>query len=371
MTAAAPEQQQEEQQPQGPPVGERMGSRWLYHHPSEEQVRDWFGQQTLHGGMEHAPYVGGIVVIGATEKLKTTMRKRDGGTYIREDERGVYTPYVKVDTRIAYFWDYVRTLNEKANDEKYVGVIEPVPLNVIEDPNSAYYNAHLPEGFFIMPIRNGDKDSVNRYLGARWSVAIYERESYLRKLDGSKKELAVLKGIGTKQSALSKNYADDNVVMKAETGAIGRALGVAGILVVGTGVATAEDMQEALAANTQPSAEVAPTLPQTVNREGQPVEAGQVRPPQAEAPPEQTPQDADEEGRAKVRKLASELSTEFPDAFAEYRRWYTDERKFGAVDQLGGAALQGAIVKLERTLDEQRKARGEEPQVAPDAEAPQ
>ena len=353
------------QQQQG--VAERAGSRWLYHPPVEDQVKDWFHTQPLHDGMEHGPYMGGIVVIGATEKVKVTMRKQTGGVYIREDERAVYTPYVKVDTRIAYFWDLVRTMSALAEDsDYYTGVIEPVPVRVIDDPNSAYFNAHLPEGFFIMPIKNGNSDTVNRYLGARWSVAIYERESYLRKLDGSKKEPPpVLKGIGTKQSALSRNYADDNVVMKAETGAIGRALGVAGVLVVGTGVATAEDMQEAYSANTQPTGEVAATLPPTVNREGQAIEAGQVQPPTAEVPPEQAPQDQDEAGRARVRELAGELSEEYPEAFTEYRAWYSDERKFGPVDQLGGAALQGAIVKLERTLDEQRQGRGEEAQVGP------
>jgi hypothetical protein len=335
---------------------ERHGSRWLYDAPDEAQVKEWFNTQPLHPGMDHGPYLGGIVIITAKEKFQQTMANASGAAFVRESERTVYVPYVKVDTRIAYFWDLVRQMTEAdPKDREFVGVIEPVPVKVITDPSSAYYNEHLPEGFFILPIRNSD-EGHNRYLGARWRTAIYERESYARVLNGSK-ERPVLQGIGTKQSLLAKRYADDNVVMKAETGAIGRALGVAGILVVGTGVATAEDMQEAQAAPSQPSPSEAPqaSLP-PVQGAIQGAEAGQVSAPPAEAPAEETPQDQDAANQQRVRDLAAELKAEFPEAFQEYSRWYTEDRQFPAVDQLTGPALSGAIVKLERTLDEQRRA---------------
>jgi len=370
-TATAEEQGQQEQQEQ---VAERQGSRWLYAPPSEEQLRDWFHLQRLHPGMDHDPYMGGIVVISATEKLKVTKRKQNGDTYVAEVERTVYVPYVKVDTRIAYFWDLVYMMNLGDEGKEYVGVIEPVPAKVIEDKKSSYYNEHMPEGFFFYPVRNNTRDeSVNRYVGARWRVAIYERESYAKHLGGgSGAGLPVIQGIGTKQTPMAKTYADDNALMKAETGAIGRALGVAGILVVGTGVATAEDMQEAMSApppseSATPSerAVVPPGEPEpTTGIEGPQVAAGQ---PIAAATVDQaSPQQQDEELRTRALALQAEMEGAFPDAWVYYRAWW-QQRGFGALSTLSGPALRGAVIKLERDLDAAKNAG--EPQAQPGSDA--
>lgn len=158
--------------------------------------------------------------------------------------------------------------------------------------------------------------------------------------------------------------------MKAETGAIGRALGVAGILVVGTGIATAEDMQEALSAPPGPQVAgneggglpdvVGPSEPQPGSQiEGPQVAEGQVQMPgvadQLAPPTQQTPQEVDESLRVRARQLGEALKEESPERHAAYIEWYTKERQFPALDQLSGPALNGAVVKLERTLDEARQ----------------
>lgn len=370
------------------PQALRAGSRWLHHHPSEDQVREWFASQSLHVGMDHDPYVGGIVAIGATEKYKVTKTKANGDQYVAEAERAVFTPYVKIDTRIAYFWALVRALNqgiveaetdglsERARtvlraqlDGPFVGVIEAVPQRRISSPSSPFYNEHMPEGFSMHAVTNKD-NSVSRYVVATFRVAIYERDSWSSKIAG-RAPVPLLQGVGTKQTPLSRAWADDNALMKAETGAIGRALGVAGILVVGTGVATAEDMQEAAAGPVAAAGASAPPaeLPPVVNREGQPAavvpkadeaQADTPAPAAQGAVAPVTPQGEDEMRRTMALGLQGELEKEFPEAWEAYKAWWA-ERGFGPLHQLSGPALKGAVVKLERDLDSARRAGVAEP----------
>lgn len=361
---------------------EQHGSRWLFSEPTEDMVKGWFDNQPLHEGMTHAPYYGGIVLISAKEKYNRTYQNAAGAWFVREEERTVYVPYVKVDTRIAYFWTLVQIMNIQAADnpeseDKYVGVIEPVPQRIIKNPSSPYYNEHLPDGYFIWVASGSANNSMNRYVCAQWRAAIYERQSYARRMKGEKVQ-PVLQGIGTKQSLQAKNYPDDNALMKAETGAIGRALGVAGILVVGTGVATAEDVQESIAA----AAVV------TVNREGQPINApGELPPvvgPNEDAVPTriegpdvgpavpdvQSPQDIDMTQRERATELSNELRN-YPEAWSAYLHWYQDERKFPSLLDLTGPALKGAVIKLERALDEAKSAPAPDAPAAPDDARPQ
>lgn len=347
----------------------KQGSRWLYAQPDEPAVKEWFDGQHLHTGMEHAPYYGGIVLIGAKEKFNTNFTAANGATMVREQERVVFTPYVKVDTRIAYFWTLVETLNIRASvgpedEDLYYGVIEPVEVPVVKDPASPYYNGHLPKGYFITAARGpGENAAVSRYICAQWEVAIYKRQSYLRYLDG-KRAPAILRGVGTKQTLLAKQYPDDNAIMKAETGAIGRALGVAGILVVGTGIATAEDIQEAQASGSMPTVnregrEVQAQLPGIVGNGDEAVPGQRIEGPDVEGaavPAEKTPQDEDTERRERATALSIQMKEEYPEAWEAYLHWYRDERKFPSITELTGAALKGALVKLERAIDEARNA---------------
>src|SRR4051794_29510460 len=124
---------QQQQQVTNVPA-QQEGGRWIWNMPSGEAVADWFRQQRLHPELkdEHDRYISGVVLIGATEKIKVTQQRGDQA-FIKEIERPVFVPYVKVDTRIAYFWDLCRELDA-------IGVIEPVPQKRIEDSKSGYYN---------------------------------------------------------------------------------------------------------------------------------------------------------------------------------------------------------------------------------------
>jgi hypothetical protein len=311
--------------------------------------------------MEHDRYVGGLVLIPSTDKVKRTKVAQNGATYVNEEEETVYTPYVRVDTRIAYFRDYV------AKNPDWVAEIVPVPAKVIEREASPYFNAHIADrGFAIHPIRVGEK--VTFYVACTMEVAIYERESFAAKMRGDKVR-PVMQGVATKQVPMTKAYgqnayADDNCLMKAETGAVGRALGFMGMLVIGTGVATAEDVQDAIsergAATEQPQSA---TLPPVVNREGEPVAAApqEAAAPTAPAVPDQgDPDAADEALRERALELQKEMQDQFPDAWAAFMEWWRG-RGFSALSTLSGPALKGAVQKLERDLDAARSAPTPEP----------
>lgn len=352
----------------------RAGSRWLHAMPSEQDVRDWFDTQRLHPGMDHAPYVSGLVLIGAKEKVNTTRMKHDGNTYVQEMEQAVFVPYVKVDTRIAYFRDYVRLLNgveiKDPETEKvivvpqefgdYYGVIRPVAQRQILDESSAYFNGNLPAGYGVYAVRN-NAENISRYLVATFEAVIFRRQS------GAEDQL-VLRGQGSKQIAMKRNFADDNAVMKAETGAIGRALGVCGMLVIGTGVATAEDMQEALSqpsgASTGATGAQAAVLPPVTSDVTTEAMIAEVTPPPTEAVDAIGPEemrgalempDDDEERRALAVRLRQQMQGRFPNTWDEYTRWWA-ERGHPTLDELEGPALKGVLLKLERMLDERVRA---------------
>lgn len=338
-------------------ASERSGSRWINAFPAEDDIRSWFESQRVHKGMEHTPYLGGIVVIPATEKIKQTFQNENGTTFVRELERAVFTPYVKVDTRIAYFWDLVELLNRDAEEDfilpqldgMYYGKIRPVPQTVIANETSAYYNANLPEGFTVHAVRENEQ-KVSRYLVATYEVQI------LRRSLSDKPDTVVLRGRGSKQTAAKRQYADDNAIMKAETGAIGRALGVAGILVVGTGVATAEDIQESMAATPGAGSTVAATLPgdapspQAVAGATMPPE-GAGEPILGEAPGAAVP-DTDEELRVLANELRERMQIEAPEAWATYLEWWKSRFEDQQLKDVSGPGLRGAVVKLQRDLDE-------------------
>jgi hypothetical protein len=323
---------------------ERQGSRWLYAPPTEDELREWFRSQRLHDGMEHEPYMGGIVLIGASERYRQTMRKRNSEeTYVVESERTVHVPYVKVDTRIAYFWDMVRVLNGGDLLGKYLGVIRPVPQHRIPDPASPYFNLHLPEGFFRLPVQNKDGNFTN-YFGCVRRVAIYERESYVREKNEA---VALIEGIATKQTLTGKTWADDNALMKVETSAVGRALGMAGILVVGTGVASAEDMQEFEGGTGGEAAAREPSLPPAAS-------------PQAPGPATGTePLTPDQEAASLIAKIGenfAKLESDFPEQASLTGAGVTEITKGTPLRDLPLPALKGIAIRVERDLDAARNA---------------
>lgn len=368
-------------EPTAPPAeveSVREGSRWRHAPPSEEGIREWFDSQHLHPGMTHAPYVSGLVLIGAKEKVNRTRRRNSGDTYVQEVEEAVFVPYVKVDTRIAYFRDYVRMLNGMAanadNDEgdswiplefgDYFGVIRPVPQREITDESSAYFNGNLPEGYSVYAVRNNDdpqgRANISRYLVATFEAAIYKRSS------GDKPDQLVARGRGSKQTPMKRQYADDNAIMKAETGAIGRALGVLGMLVIGTGVATAEDVQEAVTAppgnatgTTGPAAATLPrsdvTTPEMIQEVAPPPDVavdaigGEEMTPALELPND------DQALRELAVQIRTDMQRRFPNTWAQYVEWW-QERGHPTLEELEGPALRGVVIKLQRDMDERVQA---------------
>jgi hypothetical protein len=220
----------------------------------------------------------------------------------------------------------------------------------------------LPPGFFVMsvPVQN----EIAHYLCASYKVEIFEKVE-------QGEDRVVRSGRGTKMVPLVTSRTwdgrttikpDDNSIMKAETGAIGRAIALAGIFnIPGSGVATAEDMFEALNA---PGAGVQPEADASQ-------QTGGPAAPTAEPAPAKTREEeqADEhkEMVARARALVEEGSN-YPGVLDEFREW--GQKRNPPVRNLGnlrGAALRGAIKKLEK-LVEAGKARAAESGDAPPPE---
>lgn len=285
----------------------REGSRWYNARPTADEVAEWFRTVPMHERMLPSDYVGGVTLIPAKEKSDEVVGyDANGLPQLRERQDLVYIPYVKVETRVAYFWK----LLELHAEDGWVGTIDP-----IVPPNTDTLG--LPPGFFKYAATD-PKSKVVSFVGCSMRVKI---------VDGDGK-LVMSPPPGTKIIATSTKWdVDTNALMKAETGAVGRALGMAGMLVVpGSGVATAEDMHDAAvpagAAGTEPS------LPST-----------------DEAPVALT----DDELRGQITGALAELGRVSPARLAAYQEWARGRGLM--LDTAQGAALKGALKKLERELD--------------------
>lgn len=299
----------------------REGSRWYNMRPPAEDVAEWFTGVRLHEGMRHEDYIGGITMIQATEKSdELTGFDKDLLPTIRERKDLVYIPYVKVDTRVRYFWDYVE-LHEARGWRGEIRVV----------PNASSVELGLPDGFFRYSAsdpKNAEK-RVN-FIGISMQATIYERS---RAAGGA--DIPIVQGSpGTKLVAAATKWdVDPHAMSKAETGAVGRALGMAGILVIpGSGVATAEDMLELSEAPAGATAE--PELPA----------------PTAVALEDLT----DEQLRERAAALVEELGGIDPKRHAEFQEWARGRKLTLAEAQ--GAPLRGAVKKLEKTIAEARDA---------------
>jgi hypothetical protein len=314
---------------------ERHGSRWLHKEPSGDEVASWFVQNApVHEGLEPERYVGGVTLIPAKMKPKVVA---ENGAIVDGSEQLVYTPYVKVETRVAYFWDLMQLHPE------WVGAVEEVPAEKLKAAGMT--NIHLPPGFFRMPMLKADGKTVE-YIGQSVRVKVYRADT-LQWVDqwASNRKTRVLEGVpvmapspGTKVVPVLNKYGEDPfAVMKAETGALGRALGMAGMLVVpGSGVATAEDIQEAM----ERPGGVGANLP------GDPADFAD----QAEgATAAQTPA-ADLKARAE--ELLRQLGEEHPGKLEEVQAW-AKERKLNLSELTPESpALRGVVKQLEKKLAE-------------------
>lgn len=315
------------------------GSRWYNAPPTGPELSKWFEDNVeLHEGLEAKPYIPGVTMIPATEKAKTVTGWQGATPIIQQVENLVFVPYAKVETRVKYFHDLMA---KKESD--WLGVIEPV----VGD----FQSKRLPPGFFVFPVAT-EKGTVN-YVCCSMKVTVFERgdlawREIKNMRTGETERVRVGKTIidaapATKMiPTLGRWGADDFSLMKAETGAVGRALGMAGMLVIpGTGIATAEDMQEASAMEGRTT----PSLP----------EDGE----QAEAPPVKDAEAASAEELTDLRQqaalLLNTIKAEFPPLFAEFIDW-AKERKIGEIGKVEDARiLRGVISKAERELAEARE----------------
>jgi len=178
--------------------------------PSTEEIIKWFNGIPLHEGMDQykSKYIGGIVVI------KNAQTKQ-------------YNPYPLAGTRIAYFWDWV-THND------YRAVIET------RDPVE-----------FDMPFRAGEEAGTfltakSLYVAA--TVRVMDHEGNVLRESTARKQVALNMKVNNwvnGKAAGKITIPDFTSCMKAETGAIARAVAQLGMLSLpGSGIASAEDMQE-------------------------------------------------------------------------------------------------------------------------------
>lgn len=293
--------------------GVREGSRWLHQRPPSSEVAEWFTENVrLHDGMDPLDFVTGVTLIPAIE----TTRLWQGGANV-EEKRQTFTPYVKVESRVDYFWKLMELRGT-------LGVVETVPVTKLRDPG--YFNLHLPEGFFIHPVQNADGKFVS-YIGMSFRVTVYERDMRA----GGRGRALMEPAFGTKMVPMLGRYGpDDNAIEKAQTGAKGRALGMAGMLVIpGSGVATAEDME---GASIQPAATPMslPAVPGADTATGPP------------PPPTLQRRAAD---------LLARLHEDKPERAQEFEKWAIEaEVDLSKLAEMGDAKARGVVRQLEKKL---------------------
>lgn len=286
----------------------REGSRWVGERPTADQVAEWFQSIPLDEGMKHEDHIGGITIISATETIKRIINGE-----VTDVERLVHVPYPRVDARIAYFWQLCELRG-------WVGEIEPVLVPRVRE--SGLYNEHLPPGLSKFAVALADKRVVY-YVVSTHRVAIMDGTGTtakpVRKPSTASKQVALLDRWGR---------SDDNALMKAETGSIGRALGMAGIFVIpGAGVATAEDMQEFLSASG--SAGVTPGAQEPA------------------LPADSTPEEATIDQR--IAELLERVEKHDDPTIKEHFQAWVRERSFDLAD-LRESQKRGVLRRLEQLL---------------------
>lgn len=321
------------------------GSRWVNARPSGEDVAGWFEDNVTlhHDDLKHDDYVQGITLIVQKQKEPEVVDYTEAGVpVIDERENLVYVPYSKVETRVKYFWDVCRALDA-------VGFIEPVA-----PPKPS---ASLPFGFYRFDVTNAQNARVG-YVACTMRATIYERGSIKEipyrdtetgEMKTRREGTIIMQGApGSKMVPVLARYGpDNNALMKAETGAVGRALGLLGMLVVpGSGVATAEDMQEAMAV------------------EGGPTQA---------VPPQTGEQAKLDDDDAVLRKRATALIEDLgkidKPRLDRFRAW-VKERGITGLATAESPQLRGLIRKLEEEIAEaQKPAEEEKPEEEPEGDA--
>lgn len=312
----------------------REGCRWIYNPPAGEDFAEWFRENvTFHEGLDPGDYVNGIALIPNKETVQRTGIDSAGNRVIVSEERLVFTPYPQVETRVRYFWDWCR-------ENKYLGVIEPVlPKEQSKTLPFGVHSIHLPAS-----------PSTNVvFMCASYQVRVFERDVRT----GGRGRLIMEPPLGSKLVPMlgtrgyDKGKPDVNAIMRAQTGAIGRGLGFAGMLIVpGTGVSSAEDMLDL--ASPGAIEQAAGTLPAA------PVELA----PLTDEANAQGPRTSAEVGSLEetVKALLAELA-EYPEWFEQFQGW-ANERELN-IETPVPASLRPLEKQLQRKLADARAQKGD------------
>jgi len=165
-----------------------------YKKPTPEEISQWFLRHGLHEGLNHENYVSGVVAI---------------------EERGQYKPFITGAARVQYFWDWVSSNGYSA----VVSTSSPKERSFSWDEDKSA-TALWVEAHII--VREGQGDSVNVVRSAKGHKQVAQQRKFGNRI-----------------------VPDMDSLMKAETGAVARALGILGMLTFpGSGIATADDMVE-------------------------------------------------------------------------------------------------------------------------------
>lgn len=345
-------------------VGGREGARWINKRPDPEEFAEWFEQNVpLDDGMKHKDYVGGMTLIPGTEKVKHVKGMDSQGLpVIGEKEQLSFVPYPKVEARLSYFW---RLMEHRSKD--WHGLIKPVlPAEAIVDETAiGKINQTLRPGFWILPVPVGE--AYTYFICYTCAVRVYQKPiqfgfQEITDAEGvtTRKRIIldepIREGEATKQVALVKRwgsnppYADDTALMRAETGAKGRALGMAGILIVpGSSIATAEDMLEGFGGLVPATAEAQTQAEDAGSGEKLPV----ITTPQTGAEKaEQTREEIINEARA----LLQELHDQHSDTYTEFLAWSRAKNPpVRNIADLDGPALRGCLKKLQTFVKDARE----------------
>lgn len=371
---------QPRQQKPPPPVAPdegREGNKWIGRRPTEEEFAEWWKDNVfIHEGLSAGKYVGGVVLIEQKPKFNRVVEFEHQGEVrreIKEFQRLEYTPYAKVETRVSYFWDLMEL-------KGWLGVISAVPARHLEAQGLT--NVNLPGPFFRHQVES--EKGWTQYLGCAMKVDVYDPDRTRIEVvedpeTGEKHQIYIGVKIIDAPPATKlvpalqwPDRPDDYALLKAETGAVGRALGMAGMLVIpGSGIATAEDVQEAMeGTNTARGVETQPLRGAAAASEPPPAT------PPAEQPPPATEGEAatDEEGqlRAAIRDGALELRRLSPEKFDELGKFF-EERNLGSlttetIEKVHPSFLRGLKRKVDAMVAEAKGQPAVEP--AADAEVP-
>lgn len=324
----------------------KEGNRWFNQRPTGVEISEWFASAIdFPQGLTADHYIAGVTMIPGKEKANEPWGlNSEGAPMFREIENLVFTPYVKVETRVQFYHDLMR-----ANADEWLGVIEPIAPPQV-DP-------YLPPGFSRLRVASGKKDAkvgVMPFITCTMKVTVYKRSSVkvreFRNTENGRVETR-LEGEtvidappATKIVPVLSHWGDPDVhaLEKAETGAVGRALGMAGMLVVpGTGVATAEDMREVIAEEGQSNAlrveEESPA-------------------PEGSAAKDATAEPSHAELVALCTSTAQALRDADEGAYTAFLAWVNEKGLSGKVATMKDADIKVLLKKAERDLETIAKA---------------